>query len=572
MHEPVFPGFVDGEMVAALRLEPDFSKPNTGPIETADSLGEDMHEILIAIDYREPLWILIAFLFGFAVRLVNLPPLIGFLAAGFVLNGLGAAGGGFLDQVAELGVTLLLFTIGLKLQVRSLLRPEIWGVACLHIVLMTAFGAAFVLLLGLLAGSLVPPADLKAAGLVGFALCFSSTVFAVKAQEEQGAMKSRYGRLAVGILIVQDIAAVIFLGVSAGKVPSPWAFGLLLLIPAAGLFKRVLDRVGHGELLILFGIVGALGGAALFEQAGMKGDLGALVFGILLSASVKANELAKSLLGFKELFLIGFFLNIGLSDVPGWVDFGIAILLLPLLAIKILLFIGLLTRFRVRARSSTLAAFNLGNYSEFGLIVGTVAVASGWLDSSWLVVIAITLVLSYVMAAPLNERAEDIYDRLHFVLNRLEHGQRLSGDDVIRLSGVRVAVFGMGRVGTGAYDALRPEFGAALIGVDIDDALAARHCAAGRKVIVGDVLDHEFWRRAESLHGELEIALLTMPVHRENLIAVRLLREQGYQGRIGVIARFPDEVLDLKSFGVEAAFNLYAEAGAGFAAHVLGKR
>ncbi|MGH8558892.1 MAG: cation:proton antiporter [Methylococcales bacterium] len=531
-----------------------------------------MRELIISIDYPDPLWILIAFVFGFAVRLVNLPPLIGFLGAGFVLNSLGAKGGAFLNELADLGVTLLLFTIGLKLQVRGLLRPEIWGVACLHMVLMTALGAGFVLLLGLSAAPLMPPVDLKQAGLIGFALCFSSTVFAVKVLQEQGAMNSRYGRLAVGILIVQDIAAVIFLGVSAGKAPSPWALALVLLIPAGSLFKLILDRVGHGELLILFGIVVALGGASLFEQVGMEGDLGALVFGALLSGSAKTTELAKSLLGFKELFLVGFFLSIGLSALPGWTDFGSAILLLPLLAIKILLFIGLLCGFRVRARSSTLAALSLASYSEFGLIVGAVAVSSGWLDPAWLVAIAITLVLSYVLAVPLNDRAEDIYDRFHDALNRLEHGQRLLGDEVIRMSGVRAAVLGMGRVGTGAYDALRAEFGDALIGVDINHELVARQCTVGRKIIVGDVLDHEFWRRAESLHGELEIALLTMPVHRENLTAVRLLREQGYVGRIGVIARFPDEVDELKALGVEAAFNLYAEAGAGFASHLLGKR
>ena len=70
-----------------------------------------------------------------------------------------------------------------------------------------------------------------------------------------------------------------------------------MLIPLRHLLQRVLALTGHGELLILYGIVLAVGGADLFELVGMKGDLGALVIGMLLASHPKANELAKDLLG-----------------------------------------------------------------------------------------------------------------------------------------------------------------------------------------------------------------------------------------------------------------------------------
>ena len=91
----------------------------------------------------DPVWIGIAFLFGFVIRQVGLPPLVGFLIAGFVLNGFDVQGGEVLEEVADLGVTLLLFSIGLKLNLRSLIRPEVWAGASVHMIITIGlFGVA----------------------------------------------------------------------------------------------------------------------------------------------------------------------------------------------------------------------------------------------------------------------------------------------------------------------------------------------------------------------------------------------------------------------------------------------
>ena len=155
--------------------------------------------------------------------------------------------------------------------------------------------------------------DLRLALLLAFALSFSSTVFVVKTLEKKEEMKSLHGRIAIGILIMQDLAAVIFLAASTGKLPTAWALLLLLLIPLRPLLHYILERTGHGELLILYGLVLALGGAELFELGGVKDDLGALIMGVLISTHPKSDEMAKSMLGFKDLFLVGFFLSIGMS-------------------------------------------------------------------------------------------------------------------------------------------------------------------------------------------------------------------------------------------------------------------
>ncbi|MEO1029744.1 MAG: cation:proton antiporter, partial [Pseudomonadota bacterium] len=201
---------------------------------------------------------------------------------------------------------------------------------------------------------------------------FSSTVFVVKALEERGEFASLHGRIAIGILIMQDIAAVAFLAISKGEVPSIWALSIVLLIPLRPLLHRLLVRVGHGELLVLFGFVLALGGAELFELVQLKGDLGALIIGLLMSTHPKADELAKTMLNFKELFLLGFFLSIGLSGQPTLETVVIGLALAPLVFLKSALFFALLTQFKLRARTALIATVNLMNFSEFGLIVAAI--------------------------------------------------------------------------------------------------------------------------------------------------------------------------------------------------------
>ena len=300
---------------------------------------------LLSINTNDPLWIAIAFVCGFLVKLINLPPLIGFLAAGFLLNALGAEGGSFLDATADLGITLLLFTIGLKLKIKELARPEVWGAATLHMGFVCLLLAGFVYLFSQASVGLFAGLDFKTSLLIGFALSFSSTVFAIKVLDELGATGSRHGKISIGILVIQDIVAVIFISASIGKVPSIWALALLLLIPMRPLLIKFLEKVGHGELLILFGITVALGGANIFELVGIKEDAGALFFGMLFANHPKSNELAKALLSLKELFLVGFFLSIGMMALPGWAEIIAALIFLVLLPLKVAVYFGVFNLF-----------------------------------------------------------------------------------------------------------------------------------------------------------------------------------------------------------------------------------
>jgi len=509
----------------------------------------------------------IAFLFGFGARLVRLPPLVGFLIAGFVLGALGATTSEGLQQIADLGVTLLLFTIGLKLKIRDLLNPVIWATASVHMGVMVVIATPLILLLTGSGIALFAGIDLAAAVLIGFAVSFSSTVFAVKVLEEKGEMGSLHGRVAIGILIMQDLFAVVFIALSAGKIPSPWAASLLALIPLRPLLLKLLTKAGHGELLVLLGWLLPLGAASVFEQVGVKADLGALLLGVLLAGHPKTDELAKALLSFKDLFLIGFFLTIGMTGSLSWQAIGIALLLVTLMPIKVAIYFLLMSRFNMRARSACLASLGLANFSEFGLIVGAIATGRGWLAEDWLSIIAIALSMSFVLASPLNLKSKEIYRRWRERLQRFERQERLPGDALIDPGDCKVIVFGMGRVGAAAYDFLRERLGDVVLGVDRDEAALALHRAQGRNVILGDATDYDFWSRAQT-QGKIRLALLTFPDHQANLTVASLFREFGFQVELASVAKFDDHVQELKAAGVQEVFNLYAEAGTGFAEHV----
>lgn len=525
----------------------------------------------IAIALGDLAWIAIAFGFGLLARLIGLPPLIGFLAAGFALNALGVFSGQMLEKFSDLGITLLLFTIGLKLDVRSLSRPQIWAVASLHVITITALFGTGLFLLAMAGLPVFTQLDAGTAVLVAFALSFSSTVFVVKVLEERGETSSLNGRIAIGVLIIQDIAAVLFLAISTAKMPSYWAIFLIVLaVVLRPLLFQLLRRVGHGELLVLFGLLMALGGAELFELVQIKGDLGALLAGVLIASHPKADELNKTMLGFKDLFLLGFFLSIGMSAIPTFTDLLIALFLVPLIFVKGGLFFLLFTRFRLRARTSLLTSLNLTHYSEFGLIVAALAAKNDWISYQWLVVLALALSFSFVVAALVNRFGDQIHEGRKKYWRKFQGARRLDYDRYIEISGARIVVVGMGGVGTGTFDYLHESEPGTVTGVDIDPFTVRDHLDQGREVILGDPSDPDFWDRVQ-VSSKVEVVLLALPKHTTTLEVLNRLRAWPFKGTIAAIARYPDEVKSLEEAGASLVFNIYSEAGAGFAAHVMDK-
>ncbi len=517
----------------------------------------------------DPILIIAAFIFGAITSHIGLPPLVGYLVAGFILNGMGIEAGDQLELIADVGVTLLLFSIGLKLRLKSLARPEVWGGSMVHMGITVAIFGTGMVLLGILGLPVLRSLTWQTAFLAAFALSFSSTVFAVKVFEQKNEMASRHGVIAIGILIVQDIVAVIFLAFSSGKIPSLWAValvaGLILIRP---LLLNFMSKCGHGELLMLFGILMTFAGYESFELVGLKGDLGALVFGVLVASHPKASELAKALLGFKDLFLVGFFLNIGISGSPTLAAVGIAVLLAMVMPVKAALYFGVLSRFRLRARTAFLASASLANYSEFGLIVAAIGVGAGWIDQQWLMIIAIALSCTFVMAASINASIHRLYARWAVSLKRFESNTRLPDHAFIEnQTDPRIIIFGMGRLGAAAYDEMQRRFGDVVAGVDFCQETVDRHLKKGRRTFFGDASDSDFWEGIDPSATRIDLVMLTLPDPKASRFAIDQLKSRGYRGQITASVRHEDEISILREAGIDAAYVLYEEAGVGFADH-----
>ena len=502
------------------------------------------------------IWIMGALALGLAAWRIGLPPLVGFLAAGFGLGALGMEPSATLAELAHAGVLLLLFAVGLKLRVKTLLRTEVWGTAVLHLIATGAAGAV----------ALRWAAGLSWGGsfLIAVMLGFSSTVLAAKVLEANRELRAVHGRVAIGILIVQDIVAVALLAVVAAETPSPWALLLLLLPFARRGLAWLLEFCGHGELLVLYGAALAIGGGEGFAYLGLSPELGALVLGTLLADHRRAQELTNVLWGLKELFLVGFFLNIGISAPPTWAALRDGAWLLVMLPFQGIIFFLLLIGSGLRARTSFLTAVSLTTYSEFALIVADLAVRKQLLDTSWLVVTGFAVALSFVLAAPLNAFGQRIYAALGGWLERVERNKRHPDDEPISLGSAEILVVGMGRVGSGAYDYLR-EQDENIVGVDSDPGKIESNIKQGRRVAYADAEDPSFWLQLNL--DRLRAIMLAVPDIEAKLTAARALRRRGFKGLIAATHLYPEEYAPIIAAGCDVSYNYYTEAGVGFARH-----
>ncbi len=510
--------------------------------------------------------LLVAFVFGFAATRVHLPALVGYLVAGFVLYAFGFETSETIEVIAELGVYLLLFGIGLKLKVGFLARREVWGTATVEVAVASFVVAGAILAVGAIGFPMVAELDTGQALMLGFVFSFSSTVFAIKVLEQTNETGSLSGRLAVGILIVQDIFAVGFLVFLANEIPSWWAIPMVLVIVALSpVFGWFVSHAGRGEVLVLLGFVLAIVvGAGGFHMVGLEPELGALVAGVVISRHPRAGEMADRMLDFKDLFLVGFFLSIGLGGIPPVGALAVVALMLVMLPIKSGLFILLLTRFHLRSRTAIQTSLTLSTYSEFGLIVAVTGQASGYLEQDWVSTVAVVVAGSFVVAAAVNTARYRLFGRVASTIARLERPPIVPDDEITDIEGARVVVFGMGRVGTGAYDELVERRGEVVVGVERNEDVIAAHEGMGRNVTLGYALDREFWEHLKH-HDDLELLVVAMDNHASNLVCVERANEFLPDVRVAAIARYPDEVAELEEAGVDVARNLYEEAGQGLA-------
>lgn len=506
----------------------------------------------------EAVWIVFAFSLGMGVRLIGLPPLIGYLAAGFSIAasadylGLSVDSTTALQHIAHLGVLLLLFTVGLKLKVKSLVRPEVLGGGLLHFLISTAvFTPGFVFFLDI---------SWYTASMLAIALSFSSTVLAAKVLEGKRELRAFHGRVAIGILVVQDLIALCVMSIASGQTPSMWAlvvFGIPLLRP---LIYRLVDYSGHEELLVLLGLLLALvvGGYG-FEQIGLSSELGALAFGALLANHPRSSELSKALWSIKEIFLVGFFLQIGIGGLPDQQAIVFALIMAIALPLKGALFFGLMVLFKLRARSAFLTSLSLTNYSEFGLIVASIAIPE------WIIPLAMTVAFSFLVSAPLNRFAHTLYDKLSAQLILCERKGYHSDEQPLHIND-EILIVGMGRTGMAAYNALKAQ-GHQVLGIDSDPIKIEQQALEQINSLFADAEDSVFWKRLRAPH--LNYVILAANDLEAKTLAAQKLRESGFTGAIISHCLYPEDADLIRAAGADFIHKTFSETGLKLAEQVL---
>lgn len=433
-------------------------------------------------------------------RAARLPPLLGYLAAGLVL---GPVAGivevtDSLDLLAHLGVALLLFLVGLELSVDRI--REVGRTAVLagtaQVALTLALGAA------LAAGFGFPPGE---ALLLGLATSFSSTVVVVKLLEQQGDLRTRYGRVAVGVLLVQDVAVALALTAVAGLAPggadgslylrlAGSLLGLVALVAGAaaavrwGLGRALEWLSPSAEAVFVASLAWCLGFILAAETVGLSVELGAFVAGVAAAQVPRAHDLHRRLRPLVDFLLAVFFVGLGAGlDAGAVLRHGAAVLALSgfVLVAKPVVAGGLLGLFGESDRTGLRAGLTLGQVSEFAFVLVAGAAAGGLVRPELLSVVGgvglITIAGSAVLA-PAGDRIHALLGAspgLLRLFGRPAEGGEAGEED--RPDG-HVVVVGMNVLGRAAVRALN-ERGERVVAVDTDPAKLADLPA---ETVIGD--------------------------------------------------------------------------------------
>lgn len=519
----------------------------------------------------DAIWLSIAFLAGLLAKKVNLPPLIGFLATGFLLNISGLTQGhisSVIHTLSDFGVMLLLFTIGLKIKLKSLVKREIWATASVHMILSVITISGFIFILSYLGFRQFSDISIQGALLIGFALSFSSTVFVVKILEERGELNSFHGKIAIGILVIQDIFAVIYITFSKNQLPTIWIVALpLFLYLIRFLLYRLLDFSGHGELLTIFGFFATfIIGALSFEMVGLKADLGALVIGMLLVSHPKSKELYERMMEYKDFFLVAFFINIGLSGIPSMNSLVITLLLIGFIVIKGGFFMFILSRLNLRGRTAFLTSISLANYSEFSLIVGIAALKTGLINNEWLVALALLMSVSFLFSSPLNFFAHDIYDKVKPIMTKLniQAKYRKIDDAPIAFGDVKYMVIGLGTIGYPAFRHLEELYPGKVVGIDYSHDKIKHLQTENKNVLWGDSTDSVFWENVNCTG--IEMVLLAMSEFNSDLNSMKeIAKLKNRNFKVAAMYHYDDEKEELLKQNVDYIYSYKERLGVEFA-------
>lgn len=493
----------------------------------------------------------LASVFGFITHKFKLPLLIAYLLGGLLI----AAAAIFdpsqsqvLHFLPEIGIAFVLFLVGMEMDLREIrkLGKAILMCSTLQIIISSIVGFVLARLLGF------GPTE---SVYLGVGLSFSSTIVVVKLLLEKNELSSLYGKLAVGILLLEDLVAVLIL---LGLTVSPsflhfgfqqafpivaFVFKVLLLFGGAFIANRfVLPRVFGAvsesmELLFLTALAWCFIFVSFAISLGFSVVIGAFLAGVGLAASPYHYQIQGKVKPLRDFFVTLFFVYLGTQ--VNFADFSKA---LPLIAAftlyavvaKPIIFMLVLGSFGFRKHTMFQTAINLSNISEFSLIILVVGVNMGIVSSASLTAIALSLILSTIISSLMVAKSNKLYKYLKaaiafFERKNFRHQLELGGDGIFV---DHVVVVGAHRVGGEIVKFLQREKVPVVV-LDFNPHLVDALLKEKITVLYGDIGDPEVF---DSLSLErAKMVISTSPTMADNKL---LLEELHYRGiNIPVIVR-----------------------------------
>jgi CPA2 family monovalent cation:H+ antiporter-2 len=486
-----------------------------------------------------------AIVVGSLLRRARVSPVVGYLFAG-VLIGPHALGlvrdVEAVEALAEFGVVFLLFAIGLELSIGRLLamRRHVFGMGTLQVALSAALITALARLAGLTTAEAL---------VLGGAMALSSTAVVMRTLQDDGAVHTRAGRMALAVLLLQDLAVVPLLtiipllggaegsmlrelGVAALK--AALALGIIM---AAGrlLLRPVLRAVAAARIPELFtGITLflALGVSWATALAGLSMALGAFLAGLLISETEYRHQVEADIAPFRGLLLALFFMAIGMGiDVGMLADSWQVVLagVLAVLAVKAVVVAGLARAFGQPWGTAAFLGFALSQAGEFGFVLVTLAMAAGALSAKTGSVAMLVIAIS-IAATPLLMRAGRAAARR---VHRTEDAEAELASDARDLRR-HALILGLGRVGRTVVQLLEAT-GREYLALDRDPEAVAEGRARGISVYFGDGSQPEVLRSAGV--GRASVVVITLDDTASASRALHAIRAEDHDVPVIVRAR-----------------------------------
>ncbi|MCF6217418.1 MAG: cation:proton antiporter [Gammaproteobacteria bacterium] len=503
------------------------------------------------------------------------PLIVSFIAVGILVGpsvlGLVSANDQ-IDLLAKFGITLLLFVVGLKLDLHIIrtMGPVALATGLGQVIFTSVFGYLIAITMGM-----TPIAALY----VAVALTFSSTIIIVKLLSDKREVDTLHGRIALGFLIVQDLIVVlVMIGLNAlaqtDDMPISMAAlsvllkGIAFLVVVALITRYVLPRLlgllaSSQELLVLFGIAWAVSLAMLGDTLGFSKEVGAFVAGVSLASTPYRDALGARLVSLRDFLLLFFFIDLGArldlallgTQIPEAIIFSLFVLIgNPLIVMVIMGFLG------YRKRTGFLAGLTVAQISEFSLILGALGLSLGHINVETMGLITLVGLITISVSTYMIIFSHPIYERLAPWLTLFERKNpyRENEQAVKSESGDReVILFGLGRYGASIAQVLR-ERGCRVQGVDYNPELIRSGDDMGHSVLFGDAEDPEFV--ASLSLDNVEWVICTARERHVSHSLIHTLQDLGYQGRIAVTAHSVTEAGRLEQAGADLVMVPYADA------------